>query len=71
MNIEEINILSMILVSLLIGFILGGISLVLLIKDNTNELEKKIKTLERKLKDCLKAYDKVTSYEDDPDYHAY
>tara|TARA_R110000787_G_scaffold246742_1_gene352462 strand:+ start:105 stop:317 length:213 start_codon:yes stop_codon:yes gene_type:complete len=68
---EEISILVIIFISLVVGFILGAISLILLIKDNTNELKREIKTLKRKLTDCLIAYDKATSYEDDPDYNAY
>ena len=36
-----------------------------------NELKREIKTLKRKLTDCLIAYDKATSYEDDPYYNAY
>ena len=61
MNTEEINMLLVIGVSLITGIILGSLSLLLLIKDNTNELEKEVETLHRKLQDCLNAYDTVVS----------
>tara|TARA_R110002167_G_scaffold18950_5_gene70373 strand:+ start:648 stop:848 length:201 start_codon:yes stop_codon:yes gene_type:complete len=65
---EELSILSIICVSFLGGTFLGGIAMVLIIKDNTNELTKELEKFRKLYFDEL---DKWKSKYDQSSYEAY
>tara|TARA_R110000737_G_C14207806_1_gene418529 strand:- start:111 stop:287 length:177 start_codon:yes stop_codon:yes gene_type:complete len=55
MSAEEIKMLAIIGISLATGMFFGSGIIILLLKDNTNTLNKKIDMLQQKLHNCVKA----------------